>query len=164
MTSATQEITAGKNEIQDGKLSEASARFETLLKTEPDNSEAIHGLAIIAAQTNDLENALELACQAHHLDEANIEFANTYNLLRFNAGDTLDALRSLAAISNKNPGDRESHVNVAQMAAGIGQIEVAYHSLEQYLYSGEADEQVFTMLGNLFDNVLADQPPPKIPE
>ncbi|MBC8267415.1 MAG: tetratricopeptide repeat protein [Rhodospirillaceae bacterium] len=67
MDSIEQEIILGKVEIQEGKFEEASLRFKQLLGTHPNNAEVIHGLAVIATQTNDLENAVALANKAAQL-------------------------------------------------------------------------------------------------
>lgn len=160
MDSIEQEIILGKVEIQEGKFEEASLRFKQLLGTHPNNAEVIHGLAVIATQTNDLENAVALANKAAQLDDSNIEFANTLSIVRFMTGDKGGAIDALTKIANDNPGDKEVHISLAELAGAANMPEAAYNALERHLNHAGADEQVLDIIGQIFNNVLADQPAP----
>ncbi|MBT4932955.1 MAG: hypothetical protein HOJ87_01600 [Rhodospirillaceae bacterium] len=164
MDSIEQEITLGKVEIQEAKYQQASERFQRLLGAHPDNPEIIHGLTIIATNSDDLERALALANKAVQLDDKNSEFANTLSVVRFMTGDKGGAIDALTKIANDNPGDKEAHINLAEMAGSANMPEAAYNALEQYLNHAGADEQVLDIIGQIFNNLLADQPVPERPD
>ncbi|MBC8270280.1 MAG: tetratricopeptide repeat protein, partial [Rhodospirillaceae bacterium] len=75
-------------------------------------------------------------------------------------GDKGGAIEALTKIANDNPGDKEVQISLAELAGAANMPEAAYNALERHLNHAGADEQVLDIIGQIFNNVLADQPAP----
>jgi tetratricopeptide (TPR) repeat protein len=81
---------------QRGRLAEAQAVYHEVLKTQPNHSDALHMLGVIAAQTRNPKNAVDLIGRAIEIDPNNA-------LAHFNKGSALYQLRQLdAALASYN--------------------------------------------------------------
>ena len=102
-------IQEGLSLHKNGDLKKAQAIYQLILKKEPGNSDALHYLGIIAAQSNNLTLAEELIKKSieiyPHNPAAHFNLGNTYQ----DRGDHEKALESFEIALKINPNDFQVH-------------------------------------------------------
>jgi len=111
------------------KLDEARAAFETVLKNEPDNANALSGLARNAALNGDLDSASRLAEDALAKDARNIA-ALTFKgeLLRF-LNKPEQAYAAYQEVLQLQPENRNAHLEQAYLFMAQGKLDEAGKAL-----------------------------------
>ena len=116
---------------QKGRLSQAKALYEAVLKLQPTHFQSIHLLGVIAAQTGNYQHAVDLIGKAIQISPNNADF-------HLNQGNALRALKQLdAAVASYDKAIAikldyaEAHSNRAAALQGLGQFNAAVTSYDK---------------------------------
>jgi Flp pilus assembly protein TadD len=116
---------------QAGRLGEAEAIYEDILRREPDHADAWHMLGVAAAQRGQPETALTSIARAIRLNPAPPFYHNNLGNVLHDLSRFTDALLCYQEALRLDPGYAEAHHNLANTLKELGRFEDALsHHLE----------------------------------
>ncbi len=107
------------------RLLEAEAAYRQVLALDPDESEAWHGLALLAHQSGQTEMAIDLLQRALALDPMEAEYYSTFSVVLEAAGrfeEAAGAARQAIALQGDHP---QAHNNLAAALEALGRLDEA---------------------------------------
>lgn len=116
-----------------GKLTEATAAFESALKESPTNVSVMLNLAELQRRRGDLLKATDLAKQARQEAPNNPEIAHALGRLANETSNYRWAVSLLREVIAKQPDNAEAFYDLAQASYGIGHIEDATSEVKRAL-------------------------------
>ena len=108
-----------------GRLREAAAIYRALLRSRPDDAEALHGLASTHAAAGDTARACELLARAVELDPGSADALSDLGVLRRRLGDPEGALAAYRAALEIDPRHIDALYNCANLHKAVGEAEAA---------------------------------------
>lgn len=148
---------------QQGRLREAKALYEEVLRAQPGHADALHLLGVMAAQTGQPGAAVELIGRALRAAPDNAVFhGNLGNALR-DAGRALEALTSYETALRLAPGDAQTHSNRAVALNDLRRFDEALAACDQALAIAPGQVEALHHRGNALAGLgrhgqaLADQ-------
>ena len=141
---------------QEGRVAEATALYQTILQSEPNQAKALLGLGRLFMNEGDQTGALEHLEKVSPLAEERKEADRLIARLQLQGGAAQDETALRAALES-DPNNLEARFNLAQALAGNGKYEEA---LKEYLAVVKADRkfqddgarkamlQIFEVLGS----------------
>ena len=142
-------IQAALGEQQAGRLEEAKALYEGLLKERPDHPDALHLLGVLSIQTGDSAAGIEFMRRAQSLVPGNVDFglnlAGTLNSF----GRWEEAASCLGDLSRVVPGTPSVHLALADLLDERGNHEEAEAHYRLALELSPDDAAALTGLGRI---------------
>lgn len=134
-------IDRGIHLFGEGRYAEAIAEYKAAIAADPDNLTAQRGLALVQAQSGDLDGAIEqlhkvLAMAPHH-KLARLDLGTTL----LEKGDLNGAVRELRGLLRDDPGFKEAHFNLGVALSRQGNWKEAEAELASALELDESDLQ-----------------------
>ncbi len=136
--------------LADGDLSQAESKFREALKQDAYDTEALHGLGIVAHRTGRYEAALGIFDQVL---EARPDYAATW----VNRGNTLARLRRFEAAVKSysqalaiSPELISAQVNLSTTLSALGQLDSAVEAMERARRVIPSSPDILNNLGNLY--------------
>ncbi|MBR0673601.1 tetratricopeptide repeat protein [Neoroseomonas soli] len=114
-------------------LPEAETVFREVLQRRPATGQALHGLSIVLARRNEIEEALALARKAAYRMPGSHDVQAWLARLLSRSGDTTGAEQLFRRIVAEDPLRPEGHVGLSEVLAVVGRREEAVAAVEQGL-------------------------------
>lgn len=122
-------LALGAEHLKSDRLAEAAATFRAALEADPKSTDALLGLAIVAARTGDGGAALVLTEAAWRLDPGNRRVANVAGLALLQADRPAEAAVMLERAIEFAPSDLVLRLNAAMARVRAGDMEAAREHL-----------------------------------
>lgn len=119
-----------------GRLQEAAALYESILRQHPHHGDALHLLGTLALQTGHAEQALALLTAAIQANPANADYRNSLGGALHRSGHLPEALDSFEQALILNPNFASACLNRGYILEDLQQLEAA---AESYRRAGELD-------------------------
>lgn len=134
-----------------GRLQEAEVSYRQVLAVDPDNSDALHLIGLLAAQVGQHEEALKFIGRAVALNPGFHQAQRNLGLVYFDLKRYEEAIKPFRTALRLRPGDAELHVLIADSLKGCGRWEEAIEAYRQALAAGVADaSEVHAQMGRLY--------------
>ncbi len=123
------DIAKGREHHHAGRLDEAKAVYERVLKDEPENHDVLHMLGVVASQQDRYDDALALVGQALSLEPGFALAHNTAGSVYQRLGRIDDAIQSFLAAIDNDPDYGNAHFNLGTMLLAKHQHDEAQQAL-----------------------------------
>ena len=133
---------------QAGQLAEAEAAYRQVLEAAPDHPVALHLLGVIAMQTGNNDEAVDLITRALTLNSGLTEAHNNLGLALHALGRFEDAVTSFGKALSLNPGYAMAHNNLANTLMETGQLDAAVAGFQKTVALTPGDAQAHNNLAN----------------
>lgn len=142
---------------QQGRLDQAKAAYEDLLKTDPDHAEGLNLLGVLSYQTKDMDRAVALMSQARALapEHAGIQtnLGNVFKALKqFDAA--VDCYQKAIALK---PSDSTAHNNLGAVLNELKRHDAALQSFDRALALNANDAAIHYNRANALFGLAQDQ-------
>lgn len=147
--SQTETVMTALSLQQAGRLQEAAALYDQVLRAEPDNIDALHLLGLIAHQAGQHQMALDLIGRAIQVSPATALFHCNIGPVYLTMNRPQDALASYRKAIELQPDYVEAYNNLGQLYEAIGQDKAAEQSYRQALLLRPDYAEAHYNLGNV---------------
>ncbi len=147
--SIDQAFTVALQHHQAGQLAEAERRYRQILEQQPEHSDSLHLLGVIAMQTGNLEPALELIQQAVELRPDGSVYRSNLGQVLEHMGRVEDATRAYEAAIELDPDNPEARNNLGHVQEKQGQLLEAEGNYCKAIELSPEYAEPYTNLGNL---------------
>lgn len=113
---------------QSGRLTQAQIIYEDILRTQPEHSDALHLLGLVAAQTNNMQRAKELIGKAISIKPNNAALHLNYGNVLKELKQFNTALTSYLYAIKLKPDYADAYSNCGNVLKDIGQLDAALAS------------------------------------
>ncbi|HEW97997.1 MAG: hypothetical protein DRR16_33585 [Candidatus Parabeggiatoa sp. nov. 3] len=134
---------------QAGDLQSAQALYHQVLQAEPNQSEAIHLLGVIAAQVGDNQTALDLIQKAIQINDSIPNFHNSLGNVLWSQGKFTEAANCYQRSLALNPHFTEAHNGLGNVLKEQGKWIDAADSYQRALCSNPNYAEAYYNLGNV---------------
>ena len=142
---------------RDGKLDEAMAAYESVLKADPKNMTALINLTqLYAINPENTQKALELAKAAYKLAPDNAEVAKLFGRLAYETGDYKLSLNLLQEVVRNESSNEQVLFDFARSSYAMGRVADAQTAMRNLLKSGNHFSRTNEVMRFLRLTVLAD--------
>lgn len=142
-------LQSGLQHQQSGQLDEAEQCYRQILRSEPNDAEALHLLGVLAQQRGNYQEAVRLIQSAIQYNPAvsdyHVNLGNTYQL----QGSISEAIDSYRHALKMNASDREVRHSLACMLMERGDLADAEAQFQQLLESRPVFAETYYNMGNL---------------
>ena len=114
-----------------GRLAEAWAIYEDIVRKQPRHFDALHGLGVIAYQARDYQKALGLIAAAIKIYPDSATFHSNYGLVLLDMGDVLEALNAFERATKLGPNFASAFSNRGNALHILGRYPEALTSCER---------------------------------
>ncbi|MCH8237546.1 MAG: tetratricopeptide repeat protein [Proteobacteria bacterium] len=123
----------GRQLHMEGRLGEAAAVYQKILKKDPRNSEALHLLGVVSLQNEDFPQAIRLIRDAIAIAGENPDYLNNLGQALYGAGDLFGALESYRRALKGNPRHPDVLNNLGITLYDLDRLEEAREAYEAAL-------------------------------
>ena len=113
-----------------GDLAQAMQRYSDVLRTDPDNAEALYYVAVIACQEEQFKQGIELGRRRSPHGPPQARVHNLIGKAQERMGEHLEAIKAFDAAIALDPDFAEAHGNRAAILAAAGLPEEALKSFD----------------------------------
>ncbi len=118
-------VAAARQHHRAGRLAEAEAGYERILRAHPDHADALHLLGVLAHQTGRHQRAAGLIGRAIEHEPDNARFLNNLGSAYMALGRTDEAAGCYHRAVEADPGSADGHFNLANALRGQGRADQA---------------------------------------
>lgn len=133
-----------------GQLQQAEIIYEEIVRSQPENSQALNYFGVLKAQKGDNKGAVSFISKAVKLEPENFGYLNNLgNAYRANE-QIDDAIASYERALKVNPESADSHLNLGIALTEKGAISEAMTAIEKCLAVNQSHPRALHALGDLF--------------
>ncbi|MBW8039421.1 MAG: tetratricopeptide repeat protein [Planctomycetes bacterium] len=131
MTDVAETLEVAVRHHQSGDLTGARRQYQQVLKTDPDNADALHSLGLIALQNGQYDKALDLISKAIEQNSQNPQFYNNLGVV-FKALRKIEkAIEAYQQALSLNPDFAEAYNNMGSVLYALGRFSDAVENCRQ---------------------------------
>ena len=145
-----QQRNLGEQHYQAGRLSEAEACFQEVLKSQPDNPNLWRLLGIVATQQQHYSSAIERLNRSIELDPNASKSYNTLGVIYLRQQKWLEAIDCFQSAIQLQPSDASAHAQLGNVYQLQGQSEAAIAAYQQALHLKPDLSPVRIKLGQIY--------------
>ena len=147
------ELTVAKRDWQAGRSQLATRLLEDVLKSYPDNAEALHFLGIIEWQSGKHEHAKKLIERAITKQPNNYHYYCNYGTLLMEQGEISEAINAYKIALSIKPNFWEALSNLGNAYRSLGKLEEAISAYKQAQLHNPAIAEIHCNLGTAYHSL-----------
>ena len=151
MTSVTQALKIADGYHRNGDIKEAQAQYQRVLRVEPSQPEALHGLGIIAFQLKKFDSASSLIGKALENKPKVPQFHYNLGLVFISLKRQKRAIQAFQEAIEINPDYADAHYNLGLALKEQHQFEEAVLNFKQVMKLTPDDADAYYNLGNTYE-------------
>ena len=130
---AAQLLQQGLFHHRQGQLALAMERYSEVLRTDPNNADALYYIAVVACQENQYKEGIELARRAIALGPPQARVHNLLGQALYRLGERLEAIKNFDRAIALDANFADAHGNRANILVDVGLLDEALKSFDRAL-------------------------------